>query len=129
MSYFIPKLALEIRDISLAASATFVAQTTTRDDKFLHMMGLAGAIYEFQRPTARQPKKGSLPFLDLLSSVISNFCATKQVPRHSTFSFFLEAWRGAEISFFPQPLLKLLKVGLQSLQMGSVAPMKSPYVT
>jgi hypothetical protein len=35
--------------------------------------------------------------------------------------------RGAEISFFPQPLLKLLKVGLQSLQMGSVAPMKSPY--
>ena len=37
--------------------------------------------------------------------------------------------RGAEISFFPQPLLKLLKVGLQSLQMGSVAPMKSPYVT
>ncbi len=40
---------------------------------------------------------------------------------------FLE--RGAEISFFPQPLLKLLKVGLQSLQMGSVAPMKSPYVT
>ncbi len=33
-------------------------------------------------------------------------------------------WRGAEISFFPQPLLKLLKVGLQSLQMGSVAPMK-----
>ena len=32
--------------------------------------------------------------------------------------------RGAEISFFPQPLLKLLKVGLQSLQMGSVAPMK-----
>jgi hypothetical protein len=39
------------------------------------------------------------------------------------------SWRGAEISFFPQPLLKLLKVGLQSLQMGSVAPMKSPYVT
>ncbi len=34
------------------------------------------------------------------------------------------AWRGAEISFFPQPLLKLLKVGLQLLQMGSVAPMK-----
>ncbi len=40
-----------------------------------------------------------------------------------------EIQRGAEISFFPQPLLKLLKVGLQSLQMGSVAPMKSPYVT
>ncbi len=37
--------------------------------------------------------------------------------------------RGAEISFFPQPMLKLLKVGLQSLQMGSVAPMKSPFVT
>ncbi len=37
--------------------------------------------------------------------------------------------RGAEISFFPQPLLNLLKVGLQLLQMGSVAPMKSPYVT
>jgi hypothetical protein len=32
--------------------------------------------------------------------------------------------RGAEISFFPQPLLKLLKLGLQLLQMGSVAPMK-----
>ncbi len=29
-----------------------------------------------------------------------------------------------EISFSPQPLLKLLKLGLQSLQMGSVAPMK-----
>ncbi len=32
--------------------------------------------------------------------------------------------RGAEISFFPQPLLNLLKVGLLLLQMGSVAPMK-----
>jgi hypothetical protein len=32
--------------------------------------------------------------------------------------------RGKEISFFHQPLLKLLKVGLQLLQMGSAAPMK-----
>ncbi len=30
--------------------------------------------------------------------------------------------RTLEIFFFPQPLLKLLKVGLQLLQMGSVAP-------
>jgi hypothetical protein len=39
------------------------------------------------------------------------------------------ASRGVEISFFPQPLLKLLKVGLQLLLMGSVAPMRGAEIS